>query len=143
LRARCGTNHAKTEIEKTAKYWRYLMAAQDLHVIVLPKFGGQSLFHTVRSSVGAGSWGSSGDVFAETGPILDTFGNKETISDVSCALNADTGELHVVAVTSKGDLFHALRKADGTWTKFSDLASAMQRPLFPSVAPGIVRIATA
>jgi hypothetical protein len=90
-----------------------------LHVVIRTLGGG--IFHAARSPSGA--WTGFGDVEGEAGQIRNftTF-----ITDVAGA-GFVNGELQVVAATNRTYL-HTIRRADGSWTPWSDVIRQTGNP---------------
>lgn len=70
------------------------------------------IFHSLRRV--DGSWLSFSGLRYEAG-APGVFG------DVSIGGNSSTGELHLVGKTSDGNLWHTIRRANGTWSPFDSL----------------------
>jgi hypothetical protein len=83
----------------------------DLHVCAT---SGPRVLHAVRSQ--NGSWTKFGDVLAQTGSPPNS------VVAVDCA--GIGAELHIVMTTFDGGVFHAIRHADGTWTRLGNVQTA-------------------
>jgi hypothetical protein len=90
-------------------------AQGDLHVC-MSDHDGSTFWHTIRKADGTWPY-AFGDVLAQTG--RPNVGDDPIFADVAIATNA-LGDLHVCF--PQGDLWHTIRKADGTWPfRFGDV----------------------
>ena len=80
----------------------------DLHVCAIDENGG--LWHTIRRPDGTWPFGF-GDVQAETRRVGPSLG---PTSFVACA-TSQQGDLHVCVIDRKGELWHTMRLANGSW----------------------------
>jgi hypothetical protein len=89
----------------------------ELHVVGVTSDG--NVWHTIR--FGNGSWQAGfGDVKGQTS-------NPGTVVAVGCA--ASGSELHVCVVTSDGNVWHTIRRGDGTWQDgFGDVKGQTSNP---------------
>ncbi|MFJ6795092.1 trypsin-like serine protease [Streptomyces sp. NPDC091268] len=72
---------------------------------------GTTLYQGIR--LVGGDWTGFSDVQATTAGSIGGIR-----SAASAGINGDT---HVLAISTSGGLFHTVRKADGTWTRFGDV----------------------
>jgi hypothetical protein len=85
----------------------------ELHVLAA---NGGELYHAIRRNSGWTQWGN----------VEGQSGEKGTVSDVAAAevlppvADRDSVQLHVVAATTQGGLFHAVRDRNG-WTDFGNV----------------------
>ncbi len=80
------------------------------------------LFHAIRAS--DGTWSNWGNIENVAGAIENGVFNV-TLAGIG-------SQLHVVAMSSSGEVYHAIRRADATWQRFRKVAAFAN--YFPSVA---------
>jgi hypothetical protein len=101
----------------------------DLHVVVQTSNDGGA-WHTIRRA--NGTWLLFGDVFGQAG-------NPGSIQDVSISGNGATGDLHVLASTTDGGVWHTIRQANGGWLPFGDVTGQAGNPgVVGSVATALI-----
>jgi hypothetical protein len=105
------------------------MIGDDLHVVVQTN-NDLGVWHTIRHA--NGSWLPFGDVIGQAG--FPGF-----IQAVSSSGNGATGDLHVLASTTDGALWHTIRLADGSWLPFGDVIGQAGNPgVIGSVASALI-----
>jgi hypothetical protein len=94
----------------------------DIHVLTTTQADG-GLFHTIRRANGA--WTGFGNVKGQAG-------NPAPFIGVAGSGSGVVGELHVLAstgvLTPIGQLFHTVRRPDGTWFQFGDVKTQTGDP---------------
>lgn len=99
----------------------------DMHLVLSTADGG--LFHAVRAA--NGSW-------TPIGNVKEQAGNPGVVLDVGATGHASGGQLQIAITTfgsggMGGQLFHAIRSANGTWTGFGQVPGLIGGPAFPSI----------
>jgi hypothetical protein len=86
---------------------------RELHVLASARGsdGVTELFHSIRRS--DGGWTPFGQVAGQTGRLPS-----HVVDPGSAVID---GSLHVLAATTSGDLYHAIRRADGSWTHWGNV----------------------
>jgi hypothetical protein len=101
----------------------------DLHACAVTENRG--LYHTIRQS--GSPWG---DVIAEIKREHPETATLVPTGSIACATNQNN-DLHVLAVTQSGGLYHTIRQAVGTWSPWEDVIAEIirehRRP--PNLAP--------
>ncbi|NEA35442.1 hypothetical protein [Streptomyces sp. SID13031] len=83
------------------------------------------LFHAIRAS--DGTWSNWGNIESVAGEIANDV--------LHVALAGIGSQLHVVALSGSSDVYHAIRRADGSWQRFKKVtAFSNYSPFFVSAA---------